>query len=325
MLIDTSLRDLLRMGHETSDGDFVAHTIEHMSRTVYFMARFLAERQYKFISSVDLQGRINDELRTSDHMPTDRRFNPVDFFSEQWTLAIQGRPTSKYFLDQYLELFDRGKTQPWNYRIKPALYESVRRILSELSESPSSRSSISSNVLDAEALNASPETTSNTTLSNVNGPGETAPDLSAIAEELDKEGIFDPASPEEARVRALRAVIVRAGQPQFRAALLVAYGGRCALTECDAAPALEAAHIRPYEGVQTNVVNNGILLRADIHTLFDLDLIGIHPREGLVHISSQLDNTVYRKFEGTRVRGPNDRSATPNRAALAWRWERFLG
>lgn len=120
-------------------------------------------------------------------------------------------------------------------------------------------------------------------------------------------------------------MIVREGQPQFRAALLEAYGGRCAITGCDAAPALEAAHIKPYEGVMTNVVNNGILLRADIHTLFDLDLIGIDPSGGLVRVSNQLDNTVYQELEGTRLRVPNDPSATPNRTALAWRWERFFG
>jgi hypothetical protein len=74
----------------------------------------------------------------------------------------------------------------------------------------------------------------------------------------------------------------------------------------------------------TNVVSNGILFRADIHTLFDFDLIGIDPAKGLVHISNQLGNTVYQEFEGTPLRGPSDASATPNHASLAWRWARFL-
>jgi hypothetical protein len=330
MLTD-NLRDLLRTGYETSDADFVAHFQEHMSRAVYFMAEFLAEHKYRFISSVDLQRRIDDQLRARDVRPTQQTFNPVDWFSEQWTLTEDGRPTTKYFVDQYVELFDRGDKNPrggknpWAYRIKPALHESVVRILSELRPATHSRSTVPSNGPYPKAPNTSLGSTGDTTLPSVNGPGEIAPDLSALAEQLDREGFFDPTSLEDARVRALRAVIIREGQPQFRAALLDAYGGRCALTECDAAPALEAAHIRPYEGVMTNVVNNGILLRADIHTLFDLDLIGIHPSEGLVHISNQLDNTVYWKFEGTRVRGPSARSATPNRSALAWRWERFLG
>ena len=40
---------------------------------------------------------------------------------------------------------------------------------------------------------------------------------------------------------------------------------------------LEAAHISPYRGEDDNHVENGLLLRSDIHTLFDLDLLGIDP------------------------------------------------
>ena len=328
MLTDAELRELLSAGYETSDADFVAHTQEHTSRTVYFMAEFLRESRYrsryKFISSVDLQRLIYEQVRTNGITPT-KRFNPVDWFSEQWALALEGRPTTRYFVDEYLELFDREGKGPTSYRIKPALYESVVRILSELSASTHSRSTMPPNAPDPEPPNTSARSTGETTFPSVNGPGQAAPDLWDLAEQLNKEGVFDPTSLEDARVRALRAVIIREGQPQFRSALLEAYGGRCAITECDATPALEAAHLKPYEGVMTNVVNNGILLRADIHTLFDLDLIGIDPSERLVYISKKLDNTVYREFQRTPLRGPSDPSATPNRAALAWRWERFLG
>ncbi|WP_200883691.1 HNH endonuclease [Archangium violaceum] len=53
----------------------------------------------------------------------------------------------------------------------------------------------------------------------------------------------------------------------------VAYGGRCALTDCEEPRVLEAAHIFPYHGPQTNHVTNGLLLRADLHVLFDLGLL----------------------------------------------------
>ncbi len=49
--------------------------------------------------------------------------------------------------------------------------------------------------------------------------------------------------------------------------LLKAYSGRCAVTGCDAEPALEAAHLRPYKGPESNTAANGLLLRSDIHTL----------------------------------------------------------
>ena len=79
------------------------------------------------------------------------------------------------------------------------------------------------------------------------------------------------------RARALREVVQQRGQPAFRRALLAAYGERCAITGCDAEDALEAAHIIGYPGPDTQHVSNGLLLRADIHTLFDLGLVAICP------------------------------------------------
>lgn len=55
--------------------------------------------------------------------------------------------------------------------------------------------------------------------------------------------------------------------------VLDAYGGQCAITGSDAGPALEAAHPRPYRGVDSNVISDGLPLRGDIHTLFDLGLL----------------------------------------------------
>jgi hypothetical protein len=72
----------------------------------------------------------------------------------------------------------------------------------------------------------------------------------------------------DARLRVVRQIVARRGQARFRAALLEAYIGRCAVTGFDAAPALEGAHLRPYRGPESNDVTNGLLLRADIHTLF---------------------------------------------------------
>jgi len=40
---------------------------------------------------------------------------------------------------------------------------------------------------------------------------------------------------------------------------------------------LEAAHIKPYRGKTDSHLENGLLLRADLHTLFDLNLIGVEP------------------------------------------------
>ena len=47
------------------------------------------------------------------------------------------------------------------------------------------------------------------------------------------------------------------------------------MTECDVRETLEACHIYPYMGPKTNHIQNGIILRSDLHTLYDRGLIGI--------------------------------------------------
>lgn len=87
---------------------------------------------------------------------------------------------------------------------------------------------------------------------------------------------FNPTNLEDGRKKIERMVTQRQGQPAFRNALLAAYNNRCAITGCTIDDVLEAAHISPYLGKHTNHVTNGLLLRADVHTLFDRGLIKIH-------------------------------------------------
>jgi hypothetical protein len=67
----------------------------------------------------------------------------------------------------------------------------------------------------------------------------------------------------------------RQGQPGFRQALMVAYNYRCAVTGCDIRDTLQAAHITPVRRGGHHAVTNGLLLRADIHNLFDRGLLAI--------------------------------------------------
>ena len=110
-------------------------------------------------------------------------------------------------------------------------------------------------------------------------------------EAAEKQSEFVPQSGNDARKRVARSIAVRRGQPKFRRALLDAYGSKCCITRCDAPEALEAAHILPYRGDETNHVQNGLLMRADIHTLFDLGLIAVTP-ELKVAVSRSLRGTV---------------------------------
>lgn len=82
---------------------------------------------------------------------------------------------------------------------------------------------------------------------------------------------------EDHRDRVLRQICERRGQQKFRNALIKRYGPCCQITGCAIVDVVEAAHISRYLGEKDNVPSNGLLLRADMHTLFDLHLIGVNP------------------------------------------------
>ncbi|MFN8013117.1 MAG: HNH endonuclease signature motif containing protein [Dermatophilaceae bacterium] len=132
-------------------------------------------------------------------------------------------------------------------------------------------------------------------------------DLSAAAREEARdywhEEESESALEEDLRERIQVTIAIRRGQPQFRRALLEAYGQACAVTGTAVESILEAAHIVPYRGDHTNAVRNGLLLRADIHTLFDLHLITI-TGDGTVHVSPALVASEYVALHGTRARLP---------------------
>ena len=75
------------------------------------------------------------------------------------------------------------------------------------------------------------------------------------------------------------------------------------MTGCDVVQALDAAHISPYLGDQSNHVTNGVLVRADSHTLFDLQLFdlqlfGIEPEALRLKISASLIGTCFKDLDG---------------------------
>ena len=141
--------------------------------------------------------------------------------------------------------------------------------------------------------------------------------------DLDEEGYFDPTSAEDERDRIFRELVQRRGQPEFRAKLIAAYRGKCAVTGCDVPDALEAAHILAYRGTRSHHVTNGLLLRADIHTLFDLDLIGIDSASMKIVLASRLRGTRYADLQGRKLTLPSIVTHRPSKGALAQRWQRF--
>jgi HNH endonuclease len=132
----------------------------------------------------------------------------------------------------------------------------------------------------------------------------------------DLDGDPDPGSETDTRLRRLRSIVQRQGQHGFRQQLLRAYGSRCAMTGEGAVPVLEAAHIRPYRGEHTNKVSNGLLLRADLHLLFDKQLISVAPDSTIV-VSAQLKDTSYAELHGVPLRVPRLRADRPDPVGLA--------
>ncbi|MDM1086394.1 HNH endonuclease [Myroides odoratimimus] len=99
------------------------------------------------------------------------------------------------------------------------------------------------------------------------------------------------------RETVLMAIKARRGQQSFRKSLLEIYHSTCVITGCKIVDILEAAHINPFRGEKDNHQSNGILLRADVHTLFDLNLIGIDPESFKVIISDKLKDSEYEQYD----------------------------
>jgi hypothetical protein len=128
-------------------------------------------------------------------------------------------------------------------------------------------------------------------------------------------------SEKDERESIVRQLKERRGQQKFRASLVSRYGTRCMVTGCKLQEILEAAHINPYKGEKDNHPANGLLLRADIHTLFDLNLIGIRPGTMSICVHASVKDKTYRLLNNKKLKVSN--SAVPDNAALKWRWKMF--
>lgn len=132
-----------------------------------------------------------------------------------------------------------------------------------------------------------------------------------------KEVLVDLESLKDERRRTNVERFVRKDQAKFRDLLLDAFQKKCAITACDVKRALDAAHIFPYRGEKTNCAWNGILLRLDLHRLFDSYLLTIDPLSGQVHLESSLMNS-YGGVANTKVCFPEEPVSENRKQALRW-------
>ena len=122
----------------------------------------------------------------------------------------------------------------------------------------------------------------------------------------------------------------RLGQGAFRVLVTDAYERRCALSGEKTLPILDAAHIPSYADGGAHESSNGLLLRTDIHKLFDLGYVSIDEHRKFIvshRLKDDFDNGKhYYELHGHEVRQPLVPGASPSTDALSWHREnRFLG
>lgn len=121
-----------------------------------------------------------------------------------------------------------------------------------------------------------------------------------------------------------RLVPLRLGQRAFQGVVLGAYKYRCAVTGDKIRPVLQAAHIRPLPQGGEHRLDNGLLLRSDVHTLFDRGYLGVDPRFRLL-VSPRLrdefangEEFYARAASGDPITVPSRRTDRPNKDFLEW-------
>jgi putative restriction endonuclease len=120
-------------------------------------------------------------------------------------------------------------------------------------------------------------------------------------------------------------VLPRLGQGLFRIYLTDYYDKRCVITGERTLPVLDAAHIKPYALVQKHEISNGLLMRSDLHRLFDDGYLSVDPSNRRVRVSKRIKDEFengkdYYQLEGTEIHEPNVLWARPNNENLEFHY-----
>jgi putative restriction endonuclease len=134
--------------------------------------------------------------------------------------------------------------------------------------------------------------------------------------------VFEPDVDADARYGSPVLIRPRLGQGAFRVSVTEAYNRACAVTEEHSLPALEAAHIRPFAKEGPHEVRNGLLLRADLHRLFEQGYLTVTPGFRL-EVSNRLrrdyhNGKSYYPLHGSRISIPMNESDRPTLDLLEW-------
>lgn len=136
------------------------------------------------------------------------------------------------------------------------------------------------------------------------------------------------AAKESARYGRFTLTAPRLGQGSFRALITDVYRYRCAFSSERTLPVLQAAHIRPYAAGGGHELSNGLLLRSDLHTLFDQHFMTIEPRNKTIVVSRRIreqfkNGRDYYALNNRPLAEPASALALPSMESLAYHFERF--
>lgn len=131
--------------------------------------------------------------------------------------------------------------------------------------------------------------------------------------------------PESAMAAAIRSngfgkpqiVLPRLGQGLFKIIVIDAYARRCVISGERTLPVLDAAHIKPYSVTHRHEISNGLLLRSDLHRLFDKGYLTIDPKDRVVLVSPRIkaefeNGRDYYALQGQHIREPIDTMFRPS-------------
>lgn len=141
--------------------------------------------------------------------------------------------------------------------------------------------------------------------------------LRALAPALIEPGTAAQAAVESNGYGKPQITLPRLGQGLFRVLVTDAYERRCAITGERTLPVLDAAHIKPYTVVQRHEITNGLLMRSDLHRLFDGGYVTIDPASRRFVVSKRIkeefeNGREYYGLEGREVRVPVQSLAKPS-------------
>ncbi len=200
-----------------------------------------------------------------------------------------------------------------------ALSRSLREVCDRLRIKPDIRGSVFHRLITAQRLHPDLEKA----LAQVIGPTMAR---YAVLEPSDgyEADAFEPEQAVNPLELAAKSIRARRGDRRLRTLLGRAYGNRCAITGPCPQDLLELAYIVPFPSGNVHSIENAVILRTDLHTLWDLNLIAVHPESLKVHISGRLRGTPYENLANRPLLKRRDGSRASQRA-LRERWAAFIG